>query len=597
MKNRRWGLLVIVAVYMLVLVAINFMTYAITHRGALTVALTREQDKSNQLTIDNTIDNTIVEQSVNDIQEQQSTGSESNTTSQPETAPEPTSPQLSASDMARLGREIALLQHLQDGEEYSMPIQELIQQGEQLFKANFTIQEGAGRPLTKGTGLAIISDKPLTFPRNMNRVSGPDANSCAGCHNAPFGVAGAGGDFVTNVFVLAQRFDFVTFDHSDDIPTSGTVDENGVPMTLQKLGSSRSTLGMYGSGYIEMLARQMTTDLQSIRDQIGINQSLALTSKGVSFGLLSRDAEGNWDVSKVEGLPTSSLTTTLPSAPPTLIINPFHQAGGSVSLRNFTNNAFNHHMGIQSTERFGTDIDKDGDGIVNELTRADVTAVTLFQATMAVPGRVIPNDPIIEQAIWDGERRFESIGCTSCHVSALPLEQEGWVFIEPNPFNSAADLRPSEAPELRVDLNDASLPQPRLQATEGVVWVPAYTDMKLHDISSGPDDPTCEPINMNARLKSPQFFKGNCRFLTKKLWGAANEPPYFHHGLFTTLRESTLAHSGEALPSRQAFESLDEYGQASVIEFLKSLQVLPPGTQALVVDENGQPKQWPPANQ
>src|SRR5438445_5039461 len=30
----------------------------------------------------------------------------------------------------------------------------------------------------------------------------------------------------------------------------------------------------------------------------------------------------------------------------------------------------------------------DGDGFMNELTRADVTAVTLFQATMAVPGRV-----------------------------------------------------------------------------------------------------------------------------------------------------------------------------------------------------------------
>ena len=30
---------------------------------------------------------------------------------------------------------------------------------------------------------------------------------------------------------------------------------------------------------------------------------------------------------------------------------------------------------------------------------------------------------------------------------------------------------------------------------------------------------------------------GNCRFLTKRLWGAANEPPFFHHGLFTTLRQ------------------------------------------------------------
>ena len=49
---------------------------------------------------------------------------------------------------------------------------------------------------------------------------------------------------------------------------------------------------------------------------------------------------------------------------------------------------------------------------------------------------------------------------------------------------------------------------------------------------------------------------GNCRFLTKRLWGAANEPPFFHHGLFTTLRQSILAHAGEARPSRRAFEAL-----------------------------------------
>jgi hypothetical protein len=57
-----------------------------------------------------------------------------------------------------------------------------------------------------------------------------------------------------------------------------------------------------------------------------------------------------------------------------------------VSLREFTNNAFNHHHGIQSTERFGKDTDPDGDGHMNEMTRADVTAATLFQAQLPVPG-------------------------------------------------------------------------------------------------------------------------------------------------------------------------------------------------------------------
>jgi CxxC motif-containing protein (DUF1111 family) len=49
------------------------------------------------------------------------------------------------------------------------------------------------------------------------------------------------------------------------------------------------------------------------------------------------------------------------------------------------------------------------------------------------------------------------------------------------------------------------------------------------------------------------------------------------------LREAVLAHCGEALASRQAFEALSPLDQNSIIEFLKTLQVLPPGTDDLVV--------------
>jgi hypothetical protein len=147
-----------------------------------------------------------------------------------------------------------------------------------------------------------------------------------------------------------------------------------------------------------------------------------------------------------------SLQSSGPANPPSLIIRPFHQASNVISLRQFTNNAFNHHHGIQSTERFGVDTDPDGDGFVNELTRADVTAVTLFQAVLAVPGRVIPDEPEIESAVLVGERRFQQIGCTSCHVPSLPLDRQGWVFTEPNPYNPTGNLRVGEAPAYSVDL-------------------------------------------------------------------------------------------------------------------------------------------------
>ena len=108
----------------------------------------------------------------------------------------------------------------------------------------------------------------------------------------------------------------------------------------------------------------------------------------------------------------------------------------------------------------------------------------------------------------------------------------------------------------------------------GVIHVPAYTDFKLHDICSGPDDPNAEAIDQNQPAGSPAFFTGNRRFLTKRLWNVGSSPNHFHHGKFTTIRESILAHAGEAEDTRSNFVSLSPYDQGSIIEFLKTLRVL-----------------------
>ena len=68
-----------------------------------------------------------------------------------------------------------------------------------------------------------------------------------------------------------------------------------------------------------------------------------------------------------------------------------------------------------------------------------------------------------------------------------------------------------------------------------------------------------------------------------------------HHGKFTTAREAVEAHNGEALAQRLAFDALPPDQQNNLIEFLKSLQVLPPGSKSLVVDERGNSKNWPPS--
>jgi cytochrome c peroxidase len=499
-----------------------------------------------------------------------------------------------------IGREVAVPDHLADDDEFRLPLAALVEHGRRLFAANWTDQEGAGRPLTKGTGKDLTDpSQPLVGRRAFNRVSAPDANSCAGCHNMPHGHVGGGGDFVTNVFVQAQRFDFATFEEGDPLPTRHGVDEAQRPVTLETVGNSRATPGLFGAGYLEMLARQITADLHAIRDTIQLGETKALVSKGISFGRLTRRKDGMWDMREVEGLPRASILAPTPIDRPTLIVRPWHQASNVVSLREFSNTAFNHHHGIQSTERFGSGTDPDGDGFSDEMTRADVTAVAVFQATLPVPGRVIPNDRDVERAVLQGEHVFEQIGCARCHVPSLALEKRGWIYTEPNPYNPPMNLRPGDARVLSVDLTDPSLPQPRLVPSADqpdVIHVPAYTDFKLHDITDASNPHEAEPLDMNQPVWSPKFHQGNRRFLTKRLWGAANEPPYFRHGLFTTLRQAVLGHAGEALAEKRAFQKLAPREQDALIEFLKTLQVLPPGTRALVVDEYNQPKAWPPAD-
>ena len=520
------------------------------------------------------------------------------------------------SPSSQIGREVAIPTHLQNGDEFKVSIAELIQFGAKLFNAKFTVEDGAGRPQSKGTG-APLSDpsSPLVFPRNFDRISSPDANACTGCHNAP--VAGAGGDRVTEVFVLAQRFDHLSFDHNDGITTRGAVDESGKFVSLENATNDRKTIGMNGSGFVEMLARQMTADLQAERDAMPPGTSRRLASKGVFFGILTHNADGTWDTSQVQGIAAPSLSSK-GTTPPSLLIRPLHQVGNVVSIRQFSNNAFNHHHGMQSEERFGFNADPDGDGFANELTTADLTAVSIFQATLAVPGRVIPRDPAVEQANLRGEAIFERIGCATCHATltltannnpGLPA-QPGWVYFEPDPYNPASGPNspnlqlgptnyPVSAPALTVDLTSETLPLPRLRAHGGMVVVPAYTDLKLHDISATSDpktDAECEQLDQNQPAGSPGFFAGNCKFITRKLWGFYNQGGAFmHHGKFTTAREAVEAHNGEALTQRKAFDALTADEQNEVIEFLKSLRVLPAGSKSLVVDEHGNSRHWPPS--
>lgn len=494
-----------------------------------------------------------------------------------------------------IGSERAIAEHLAPGAEFDLSPAKLVARGATIFAAKFTARDGHGRPRSKGTFSPLVdTNEPLVFPRNMNRISSPEASSCAGCHMDP--LPGGSGEFLTNAFVSAERFDYVTFDPAESLPTKGAFDENGAAVMLESVGNIRSTPQLFGSGYVELLAREITNELQALRDSLGDGAAIALESKGLSFGTLSRNESGGWVTSAVEGIPASSLVTTGPSDPPSLLIRPFGWSGGTSTLRHFTVTAFNHHIGMQAVERAGSGNDPDADSVVDELSVGDITAVTMFQATLPPPGRVIPKSELLRAAVQSGESLFVSIGCATCHVPCLPLV--GDEFSEPSPFNPAGNLQQGDLyhatfGSLIVDLSDSNLPKPRLKMKSGVIAVPLFSDLRVHDISDGPSDPNHESLDLQFDPSNDGFFEGSGTFITPRLWGVGTTGPYFHHGKFTTLEQAILGHGGEASNVRSAYQALTEIERQSVIEFLKSLRILPPDAPSLTIDEKGKKVKWP----
>ena len=162
------------------------------------------------------------------------------------------------------------------------------------------------------------------------------------------------------------------------------------------------------------------------------------------------------------------------------------------------------------------------------------------------------------------------------------------MYTEPNPYNPPGNSLLGGTRRVGISLFDSHLPRPRLRPLRenvDALDVPVYSDFRLHDICA-PGDLSLEALDQNQPFWSPKFSRGNRRFLTTRLWGIANQPPFFHHGRFTTLRESVLAHHGEAEHTREGFLRSSEYERDSLIEFLKTLQVLPPGTRSRVVLPN-----------
>lgn len=409
-----------------------------------------------------------------------------------------------------------------------LPIETLVADGETLFQVKFNALDGAGRP--GATGAGDPTGRREQPAQEFLRVSGPDASACSSCHNVPR--AGGSGDFVTNVFAGANLQD----------PPVEAVD----PRTTNE----RNTTGLFGAGQVELLAREMTLALFDLRDtaraqakQRGTPVTVALVASGVSFGHLTALPDGRLETSDVQGVD------------PDLIIRPFTSKGVVISLREFTINALNQHHGIQATERYGKSktglSDFDRDGVDDEFSVGQVSAMVAFQATLPAPRQKFSEDPFLRAQEERGQTLFTQVGCSTCHVPAHEITTT--TFAEPSPFN--------EYGTLRGDGQVATLTLP-IEGFQGTVT--AYTDLKRHNLCDAEIRHFC----------NEQLVQGGVPvdyFLTAKLWDLATSGPYGHRGDLPTISQAILAHGGEARAEREAFLALDDTAKRELIAFLRTL--------------------------
>jgi len=420
-----------------------------------------------------------------------------------------------------------------------IPLSQVIDTGFTLLITNFNRCDGRGRPGATGRDIPQTRPVPPELVAFFTRTSGVESMSCAGCHNQPQSLGS--GDHNGNVLqnpAPAQIPPVREWFKADFIPNF----------------PERNTTTIFGTGPVELLAREMTEELLQIKEETSKNArgqgqtvTTPLRTKGVSFGRITAFPDGKVDTSGVEGVD------------PDLIVKPFQRKGALVSLREFAITAGNQHQGMQAVERFG-DGDFDEDEVTGELTVGDATAMALRQATLPIPQRSTPPGGMEAQAVR-GEDLFGKIGCAGCHVPELPLHST--VFCEPNPFNPPGNLT-DQSQRVCVDLKGITGLKSNM--------VPLFSDLKRHVICDDKKSHFCSDPPDHPQPSDRQFPIPVDQFLSSKLWDMGNSAPYGHRGDESTLHEAIVDHGGEATDSAAQYEQLETNDQLAIVTFLRTLK-------------------------
>ena len=170
---------------------------------------------------------------------------------------------------------------------------------------------------------------------------------------------------------------------------------------------------------------------------------------------------------------------------------------------------------------------------------------------------------------------MERIGCTSCHIADLSIEDDRRV----------ADVETTYAPEAGglnglfaeaagrfvVENDDSGYPALKRPAGGSFVVRDIFSDFKRHDLG-----PAFWETNYDGTVQK--------EFLTEPLWGVGSTAPYGHDGRSINLHEVILRHGGEAQQARDGYAALNPGAQGAITAFLETLVLFPPPDTASNLD-------------
>jgi hypothetical protein len=412
-------------------------------------------------------------------------------------------------------------------ENNELTLLEIRKKGRVVFSTPFNKLDGYGDgPMNKPNTTDPGGRPTLQNNGTYLRINGLDGQTCLECHSivsnatipATLGVAGVGGS-ATNAMAGPNEID--------------VDDESGLGYAFYN-GRFINPPFLFGSGGVELLGKEMTTELQGLKAQAQANPNTVvdLVTKGVSFGTLTYDGS-DFDYSGVEGIDHD------------LVVRPFGRKGEFPTTRQFDIGALGFHFGMQPVEVVGEGVDDDGDGVTDEILVGELSALAIFNTTNERPVR--RGGTGFSDAGFD---LFKQIGCKDCHVPALRTDSTELTHSFPE-----VNEDPSQNVYYTVDLTDE--PTGFHQVGDGV-RVPLFADLKRHDM--GPD------------LAESTGGELDAQFTTARLWGVADTAPYLHDGRAQTLTDAILMHGGEAQFASDAFAALNDNQKRKILAFLRTLR-------------------------